>query len=262
MKSTRDTAIRASVAIAIILIALFRIVFFEFAKARIDDTSLLLLALAIVVYFVPWDRLRSFKAAGLEVTIDLPQVNAAVDAIELDRVENEKLRQSIKAISPLLPRIRNAHVLWIDDKPHEILGERRLLRALGVNITPANSSEVADKILEADNDFDLIITDVQRLGRGHPETGTADIHEGVNFIIQLRKRENRVLRSMPVVFYAAYDWTRLEKFTRPARLLRPEPRITNSIDDLVTESVRQLADSRTHPLKVNAKKAPTDPRWP
>jgi CheY-like chemotaxis protein len=262
MKTGKDATVRLIVAIAVVMIAILRIVFFDVAKDRIDDKSILLFALAIVVYFVPWDRLRSLKAAGLEVSIDLPQINAAVDAIELDLVDNEKLRQKIHTLAPLLPRIRGARVLWIDDKPHDILGERRLLRALGVSITPAESSELAAHILESDDDFDLIITDVQRAGETYKDTGGIDIHEGVNFIVQLRKTDNPVIRSMPVIFYAAYDWDRLQAFTRPARLSRPEPRITNSIDELMTEAIRQLADSRTHPIKVNAKKAPTDVRWP
>jgi CheY-like chemotaxis protein len=258
MKTAKGSTIRLLVAIAVVVIALLRIAFFEFAKDRIDEKSILLFTLAIVVYFVPWDRLRSLKAAGLEVTIDLPQVKAAVDAIELDRVENEKLRLKIQSLSSLLSRIRGARVLWIDDKPHEILGERRLLRALGASITPADSSEVADKILDADDDFDLIITDVQRVGHSYKETGGEKLHEGVNFIVLLRKKNNPVIRAMPVIFYAAYDWPRLEKFTRPARLHRPEPRITNSVDELITEAVLQLADARTYPIKVNAKKEPTD----
>ena len=154
MKGANRAIVRLIVAIAVTMIALLRITFFEIAKDRIDDKTILLFALAIGVYFIPWDRISSLKAAGLEVSIDLPQVTAAVDAIELDRVENEKLRQKIQSLAPLVPRIRGARVLWIDDKPHEILGERRLLRALGVSIIPAISSELANKILDDDDDFD------------------------------------------------------------------------------------------------------------
>ena len=48
-------------------------------------------------------------------------------------------------------------MIWIDDKPYNILGARRMLRALNIDVTTATSSEMAQEILETDNDFDLII---------------------------------------------------------------------------------------------------------
>jgi CheY-like chemotaxis protein len=260
MTTTQYSITRTVLALIVAAIAVARVAFLDFAN-RIDQTSLLLLAAAIVIYLVRWERLTGFKAAGIELTMDVAQVKGAINAIELDRIENERIRTRIEFLAPFMPRVRGGRVLWIDDKPHEIVGERRLLRALGIDIMTANSSKVAEDILSADNDFDLIISDVQRVGDSYKVTGGIDIHEGVNFIVRLRQFENQAIKSLPVVFYAAYDWPRLERFTRPARATYPEPRLTNSVDRLITETVREIADARSYPIKVAAKKGPTDAQY-
>jgi CheY-like chemotaxis protein len=152
-------------------------------------------------------------------------------------------------------------VLWIDDRPHNLLAERRLFRALGVHVVPAVSSERAAAILEEDNDFDLILTDVQRKDDVYRATGGPPIHGGVNFIRVLRTHEDPAVRSLPVIFYAAYEWERLVDFTRPARELQPEAGMANRLIDLLPEVVRVLAEARSRPLAVAQKKEATAPRY-
>ena len=156
-----------------------------------------------------------------------------------------------------LESIRGSRVLWIDDNPHNILGVRRLLRALGINIVSAVSSEAAESILETDNDFDLIVTDVQRMGDSHKITGGVIIHEGVNYIIRLREHPDPVIAHMPVIFYAAYEWEKLVKHTRPVRELLPEPEISNAAPDFVVKVVNTLAIQRATPIKYSELKVPT-----
>jgi CheY-like chemotaxis protein len=154
--------------------------------------------------------------------------------------------------------VRGGRVLWIDDKPHRIAGERRLLRSLGIDVTPAISSDEALRILEHDNDFDLVVSDVQRTGKSHEVVGGEPIHEGVNFVVWLRTTyHDALVRSLPVVFYAAYDNERLVKFTRSARDLAPEAALSHSVVTLVPLVVAQLAEARTAPIRAPGTKEPT-----
>lgn len=259
MNTAQDQRNRFIAAGLIAAVAVFRVAFPTIAAERIDDTTLILFGAALVVYLVPWHLLSSFKAGGLELSIDWQRIQGVANAIDLPSVTNEILNRNIQALAPQLPQIRGARVLWIDDRPECVIGERRLLRALGVYVVPAKSSKEANEILASDSDFDLIITDVQRLGTSFKETGGTDIHEGVNYIVLLGRRENPVLKAMPVLFYGAYPWASLEEFTRPARALYPGARFCNSVDLLVKEVVLLLADSRSNPIKVPGKKEPTSP---
>ena len=87
--------------------------------------------------------------------------------------------------------------------------------------------------------------------------GGIDIHEGVNFIVVLRKHKDPNIRVIPVIFYAAYDWERLVQFTRPARELTPEAEISNSMDDFLPKTIRRLADERSKPIEFSKVKKPT-----
>lgn len=163
--------------------------------------------------------------------------------------------------SYLLPVVAGAKVLWIDDRPEKIIGERRLLRALGVTVVPVISSIHAREILSADNDFDLIISDVQREGETYKITGGVDIHEGVNFVVWLRTLfSDPCVKEIPVLFYAAYDWPRLVEFTRPARETTPEPGISNSVADFVPKVLLALAESRESTISLPSEKTPTEIR--
>jgi hypothetical protein len=45
---------------------------------RIDSTVLLLLVSVPLILLVPWDKMSSLKAVGVEITLNLPQVREAV----------------------------------------------------------------------------------------------------------------------------------------------------------------------------------------
>ena len=139
-----------------------------------------------------------------------------------------------------------------------MVAERRLLRALGVDVVTASSSNEAERTLEGDNDFDLIITDVQREGDNYRTTGGIDIHDGVNFIVRLRKdHKDPVITKLPVIFYAAYDPDRLMEFTAPARAQYWNTETANSEQELIPQAVKLLAHSRSTPIGGREKKIPT-----
>ena len=239
------------------LLAIARLWPYGVLKDRMDGLFLALVLFAFLLWLVPWHQLKSFKAGGVEVSLQQPQVQAAISGLRLDRIEDKQLRLKLQQLATDLQSVRGSRVLWIDDKPQGLLAARRLLRSLGVVITSATSSIGAEEILKADNDFDLLITDVQRLGESYREVGGIPIHEGVNFVVKLRRHEDNNVRHLPVIFYAAYPWDKLVSFTRPAREFLPEAEISNSAIDFVPKVIRQLAQERSKPIPYSGFKKAT-----
>ena len=217
-----------------------------------------LVAAAIALVLLPIERLTSVKAAGVELSLSQPQITGAIAVLGLDRIQSDELRDILSRYKDVLPIVRGSRVLWVDDYPHAVLGERRLLRALGVDVTSADSSSKAEDTLRMDNDFDLLITDIQRTGDTYKITGGEPIHEGANLVIKLRTQSaDPVIKSMPVIFYAAYDRESLVSFTRKARELQPEAGIAASMLELLPKVLSTLAESRSKPLVVAQRKKPT-----
>jgi|GEM_PF-3111300 len=249
---------KAGIASFLVFIALSKVFLPDAIASRMDVTFFSILVFAFIVVVLPWKDLESFKAAGIEITVGRLAVQAAISGLGLERVDDEKLRQQLTSLEDELKIARGSRVIWIDDKPHQVLGARRMLRALDIDVTTAVSSEDAEKLLQGDNDFDLIITDVQRRGTHYKEVeGGIEIHEGVNFIVALRKNDDPNIRVMPVIFYAAYDWERLVKFTRPARETLPEPQISNAMEDFLPKVIKTLAEERSKPIAFRHTKKPT-----
>jgi len=247
-------------AILLLGLALIRWALYDISKIRMDNVFLGIIGFAILIYFIPWENLKTFKAAGVEFSIEQSPVKAAISGLGLGRIKDKKLLDELKELEDEMQLIRGGRVIWIDDKPHNITGERRLLRALGIQIVTALSSENAERVLESDNDFDLIISDVQRFGESYKLNNGNPIHEGANFIVKLRHMKDPNIKAMPVVFYAAYPWERLEEFTLPARQFKPDPEISNSFKDFLPKVIKQMAQSRESPIRYSEKKVPTSAR--
>lgn len=250
--------IKIGIALLFVALAILRVIFHESLNPRMDITFFTLLVFAFLVLVLPWEQLKTFKAGGVEFSLEKPAVQAAISGLGLDRVDDDKLQKKLSRLDDELKLASGSRVIWIDDKPHNILGARRVLRALNIDITTATSSKMAEEILNADNDFDLIISDVQRKGINYKQVeGGVEIHEGVNFIVVLRKHKDKNIRVLPVIFYAAYDRERLVKFTRPARELMPEAQISNSMEDFLPKVIKQLAEERSRPITFSTVKKPT-----
>lgn len=253
MKINKSTKVILS--LLLIILVILRWIFYDIASTRLDTVALTLIISAILLYVIPWENLRTFKAAGVELTLEQSQVKSAIESLGLDKEKHKLLIDQLSRLETELESIRGAKILWIDDLPHKLVGVRRLFRALGVQIVSATSSEMAADILETDNDFDLIITDIQRYEDGPAGPKSKISLDGVDFIVSLREYEDPILSAMPVVFYAAYDWERLVEFTRPAREILPEPDISNSISDFVPKVIKRLAVSRSIPISSDEKEA-------
>jgi len=254
MKITKPTKVILS--LLLIVLVIVRWVFYDIASTRLDTVALTLIISAILLYIIPWENLRTFKAGGIELTLEQSQVKSAIDSLPVEK-DKQKILQQLSRLDAELQSIRGAKVLWIDDKPHKLIGVRRLLRSLGVQIVSATSSQMAKDILDTDNDFDLIITDIQRYEHSLDKREVNISLDGVDFIVKLREHQDPTIRALPVIFYAAYDWERLVLFTRPAREKQPEPDISNSVSDFIPKVVKRLAISRAIPIKYDEEKVPT-----
>ena len=265
----------------LVIFAISRFSYYESLNTRMDLVFLSLVLAAFLLWMLPWEdlwnRLRGFSLGGFTISLEQPDVQAAIgnvsfDEEHLERIFGEidgrtskdarhKLLQRMESLKEELQTVRESRVLWIDDNPHSILGERRLLRALGIDVTPARSSEEAEDVLEKDNDFDLIISDVQRRGTNYKLVDNGvKIHEGVNFIVKLQEEEtDERIKTLPLIFYGAYPWDSLVKFTRPARALRPGVEISNTLVNLIPKVITTIAEERENPITIPAKKAPTNP---
>ena len=223
-----------------------------------DAVFFIVIGVGVLLLLVPVRYLRSFKAGGFEFSLEQPHVQSAISGLDLNRLQNDRMVADLTRLKDELIAVRGSRVLWIDDHPHKVVAERRLLRALGVDVVTASSSNEAEQTLEGDNDFDLIITDVQRAGDNYRTTGGIDIHDGVNFIVRLRKdHKDPVITKLPVIFYAAYDPDRLREFTAPARAQYWNTETANSEQELIPQAVKLLAHSRSTPIGGREKKIPT-----
>lgn len=250
--------IKIGIAVLLVILAILRVVFHETLFPKMDITFFSLLAFAFFVLVLPWEQLKSLKAGGVEISLEKPTVQAAISGLGLDRVNDDKLKHQLSKLEEELKIASGSRVIWIDDKPHNVLGARQMLRALNIDVAMTTSSEMAIETLNIDNDFDLIISDVQRKGDYYKlvEDGI-EIHDGVNFIVVLRTHPDPNIRVLPVIFYAAYDWERLVKFTRPARELVPEAQISNSMEDFIPKVIKSLAEERSKPIAFSKAKKST-----
>ena len=71
------------------------------------------------------------------MTLQQPEVAAAIGGLQLTQFQNDELRATLKSTKDILPSIRGSRVLWIDDRPERIVALRRVLRVLGINIVCA-----------------------------------------------------------------------------------------------------------------------------
>lgn len=223
---------------------------------EVNGSFFLLAGIAALVLTFPWQLLRTLKAGPFELSLEQGQVHGAVRSLaisadEPDEKAEERFSDLLARLQPDIERARGSRVLWIDDKPHRVVGERRLFRAVGIETLVAISSEDAMRTLERDNDFDLLITSLAREGE---KVDGDSVRPSVRFVQWIRSHEDDVIKDIPVIFYAAFDREVLRRDTLPATQLPgvevPEPtRI-----ELVKSVIRLLADESEKPITIPREK--------
>jgi CheY-like chemotaxis protein len=235
------------------LLALLRLVFYNVLNPRIDTTSIFFFAIAAIIVMLPWERLNTFKAGGVEISLDKPEVVAGLKGLNL--INDVQLRNTLLKLSSEIEQAQGGRILWIDDRPYTILSERRLLRALNIETTMATSSDEAESILKKDNDFDLIITDMDREAENINLNYSERVHAGVEFIIKLRHNTDEAIKSLPVIFYSSYrSIESLARDSRPARELDPEAEISREPKTLLVKTIKLVAERRQQPIESKENK--------
>jgi CheY-like chemotaxis protein len=238
------------------------------AANGVDQTFLFLAGLASLILAFPWQRLAALKAGPFEFSLSQGQVRWAIDSIATKGRDKERIDAVLTRLAPDIEQARGSRVLWVDDEPLRLLLERRLLRALEIETVTVLTCREAARTLLRDNDFDLVITSLVKEGEiskmAHPR------NPGVTFVQWLRGGNDEsirdlvggwrtpvkdpVIRNLPVIFYAALSLGEIERAVRPLAGLEPGVEATSTVADLLTKTVRCLADRRSDPIEVKPMK--------
>lgn len=240
--------------------AIFAIFYPNLPEQKLDNSILFLVLLAILIIVLPWERLTSLKAAGIEFELDKPLISKAISDLEIlkgkENISDEKIRKLLERLTPQIEKIQGSRILWIDDSPNNVFGERRLLRALNIEIVMANSSETAQGYLDVDGDFDLIISDMRR-GESTKKSKD-DMSEAIWFIKKLRQAEttrSQITRyshipSLPVIFYSGKGYKEMLRLTEPIRHEGSLTILATGVEKLFEEVIRVLSYVRAEPIQI------------
>jgi CheY-like chemotaxis protein len=227
-------------------------------------SSFLLFGISVIAFAFPWQRLSALKAGPIEFALAQEQVRGAVEAIELDGPEKERIERTLARLGPDLEQARGSRVLWVDDKPPRLLGERRVLRALEIETVIARTCREAARLLARDNDFDLLITSVVKSHeRNSIKDGSGptvlfirwlrgETSDGIDELLggEKLKAEDPALHNLNVIVYAALSVAEIWERVRPVAGLQPPIDVCEQFDDLLVKAITTLADLRANPLTV------------
>lgn len=238
----------------------------------IGTAFLLLVGIAAFVVAFPWQRLTTLRAGPFEMSLELGQIKAVVDAIEIEGEAKERLMALLARLKGDIELARGGRVLWVDDKPRRVVAERRLLRALQIETVTVPFSRDAAETLRRDNDFDLVITSLYK-GKERRETGqpTDGRRPGVLFVQWLRGGTDedpviceiyegaiadKVVNNLPVIFYVAgVEMEKLKQAIRPVAEMEPGVELAQRMEEFLAKAIRLVADARADPISVPAEKA-------
>jgi CheY-like chemotaxis protein len=251
---------KLALAVIPLAFAIFAVFDPNLPEQKLDNSILFLVLLAVLVVVLPWERLTSLKAAGIEFELDKPLISKAISDLEIlkgkENINDEKLRKLFERLMPQIEQAKGSRILWIDDTARNVFGERRLLRALNIEIVMAVSSEMAQSYLDSDGDFDLIISDMR--SGGTLKKSKDEMPEAVQFIKELREAESRRsqiarysnIPSLPVIFYSSKSYSQQIRLTESIRRDGSVILFATSVEKLFEEVIRTLAYVRSEPIQI------------
>ena len=239
------------------------------ATHGVNGAFLILTGAAAVVFAFPWQRLSALRAGPIEFSLEQGQIRGAIDAIDVHGTERERIDATLSRLATDIELARGSRVLWVDDKPRRLVGERRLFRALGIETVSVPTCRMAAETLVRDNDFDLLITSLEK---AKEREEISDLRNpGVLFVNWLRGNEDdgirrlvgetvdvpvmdTVINNLAVVFYAAFPLAYIRETIQPLTAAEPTVEASRGLDELLRKSLRLLADLRSNPIEVSADK--------
>ena len=254
MKGTRY---RILIGLIPLLIVVCRIIFWEELGTSIDEVAITLLIVSLIIILVPLENIKTFKAGGVEVELSQESVKAAINSFVQNIAENKILEEYTSSLTnEVRSLLRGSKVLWIDDVPSKIVGERRLFRSLGIEVVAASTSSQVSEIINRDNDFDLIISDIQWRDEENPQSV---IYGGINAVKFLRTEYvDEVLNAVHVIFYTAYKSSQMDIIDSQTgfRKLNNHSEC-HTILSLLQTSVNEIIEARKEPISVSSRKKAT-----
>lgn len=245
--------LHTSIAIVLFIIWLIILIFQVDNLDEIDSMLNTILVLVILLIVVPWERISNFKAAGIELSI-YQGFKSAVDGYT--DINSDAIIKILEKNKDKLPLINRSRVLWIEDRPRNIVGERRILRALGIEIIMGVPNVIdpspIDALLDIDTDFDLIISDVQWRINEHKVS-----YGGIKYSLGLRLSENRPhLNKLPIIIYTGYQPSDIETIKKDISLgYHDKLYFTYSVEQLIEVAIKTLYEYRERPNKIGKKGA-------
>lgn len=233
------------------------------------NTALLLFGAAVLVLSFPWQRLSGLKAGPFEFSLERGQIRGAIDSIDVHGPEKERIESVLSRLASDVERARGSRVLWVDDKPGRVVGERRLFRALEIETVAVATCRDAALTLTRDNDFDLVITSLEKLPEAHAIKDLQNpavlfvqwlrggAGEGIAELLGEEVRapiDDAVTNNLAVIFYAAFPLRYIREKIEPLNSLEPAAEASRSLDDLLKKAIRSLADRRSNPIEVSLEK--------
>lgn len=239
----------------VLIVAIIRLIDIGDLNESMDNTFLLLLITSIIIFFIPLDSIKSFKAAGVEIELFENKVKNAIDGLDIKQIENEQLLKTILKYRNEIEVIKGSRILWIDDTPHAILGERRILRAIGLDIYSSNNRQTTLNVIERDTDFDLIISDIQ--WKKNIDTMSV-YYGGIELIQEIRNNfKSESIGSIKTIFYTSYTEQQIKIIDKQTNFLSIEnSTLCFTIEELIIKVIESLKVIREKPIKVSSKKVP------
>jgi CheY-like chemotaxis protein len=237
----------------VLIIAFIRLFDIGTLNESMDNTFILLLFISLIIFFVPFANIKSLKAGGVEIEVFEKKVKNAIGGLELKQIENEQLLNTILKYGNEIEIIKGSRILWIDDTPNAILGERRILRALGLDIHTSNNRETTLNLIDRDTDFDLIISDIQWI---KDPVSKSVFYGGIELIHELRDNfKNETIGSVKTIFYTSYSEQQIKTINAQTNFLSvANSSICYSIEELIVNVIESLKIISDKPLKVTSRK--------
>jgi len=254
MEKGKLKKIQKSAAVIIFLLAIIRLFNIENLNNLMDDTFILLLFVSIIVFLIPLDKISRLKAGGVEIELFESKVANAVSGIDKKEIENELLKNEILKRSEIIESIKGSRILWIDDTPLSVLGERRVFRALGFEIHSANNKEVALELLDRDIDFDLIISDIQWLS--NPDDRNSVFYGGIELCREIKQRYDKMpISKVKTIFYTSYEIDQIKIIQNQTDFSTIDNvTICYTIIELFITVINSLKEINEKPIKVPSQK--------
>lgn len=108
------------------------------------------------------ERMTKFKGLGIEAEFAAKELDNAIAHQGVDVSVNDR-SGALKRLEMAAPLLRDARLLWVDDKPQTTKSERAMLEKVGARITTVKTSDEAEREL-AENEYLLVVTDLKREG--------------------------------------------------------------------------------------------------